>query len=79
MMEDDDLLIDTPWGKKRWGLVRKGLMQMNRIERRREELHAMRVEAAKKATETKRKNKLLKEQQNENTNGKEFTTSTTYA
>ena len=56
-MEGDDVLIDTPWGKKRWGLVRRGLMQMARIERRREELHAIRVEAAKKAVETKRKKK----------------------
>jgi len=66
MEDDDNLLIDTPWGKKRWKLIRRGLRYVNAQQVRSEELHTIRVEAAKKATETKRKNKLLKEQQNEN-------------
>jgi len=27
MNEDDNILISTPWGKKRWGLIRKALEQ----------------------------------------------------
>jgi len=27
MSEDDNILISTPWGKKRWGLIRKALEQ----------------------------------------------------
>ena len=29
MNEDDNILIATPWGKKRWGLIRKALELYN--------------------------------------------------
>jgi hypothetical protein len=56
-MEDDDLLIDTPWGKKKWKLIRKGLQYVNRQQERREKEHAIRSEASKRAWETRRANK----------------------
>lgn len=56
-MEDDDLLIDTPWGKKRWKLVRRGLQYVNRQEEIKQKDHAKRVEASKKAWVTRRANK----------------------
>jgi len=29
-MNEDDLLIDTPWGKKRWGMLREAMELYNR-------------------------------------------------
>jgi ribosomal protein L14E/L6E/L27E len=56
-MEDDDLLIDTPWGKKKWKLVRRGLRYVERFDAVMEEKRAKRSEASKRAWETRR-NKL---------------------
>jgi hypothetical protein len=35
-MEDDDLLIDTPWGKKRWGMLREAMELYNKQQNERE-------------------------------------------
>jgi len=64
-MENDELLIDTPWGKKKWKIVRMGLGMYERWKENQERMHIIRVKAAAKGLETKRRNKLLKEQQNE--------------
>jgi len=64
MNEDDDLLIDTPWGKKKWKLVRRGLRYVERQEVVMKEQHAKRSEASKKAWETRR-NKLKQGVSNE--------------
>jgi hypothetical protein len=65
MNEDDDLLIDTPWGKKRWKLVRRGLMYVNRQEEIRQKNHAIRSEASKKAWATRRNNQTNQGESNE--------------
>ena len=35
-MEDDDLLIDTPWGKKRWGMLREAMALYNKQQNEKE-------------------------------------------
>jgi hypothetical protein len=32
MNEEDNILIATPWGKKRWGLIRKALELYEKTE-----------------------------------------------
>jgi len=35
-MEDDDLLIDTPWGKKRWSMLREAMTLYNKQQNEKE-------------------------------------------
>jgi hypothetical protein len=32
MNDNDNLLIDTPWGKKRWGMLRKAMELYNKLQ-----------------------------------------------
>ena len=34
--EEDNLLIDTPWGKKRWGMLREAMELYNKQQNERE-------------------------------------------
>jgi hypothetical protein len=35
-MNEDDLLIDTPWGKKRWGMLREAMRLYNKQQKENE-------------------------------------------
>ena len=35
-MNEDDLLIDTPWGKKRWGMLREAMELYNKQQKEKE-------------------------------------------
>ena len=36
LTDDDDMLIDTPWGKKRWGMLREAMELYNKQQNEKE-------------------------------------------
>ena len=61
MMEDEDLLIDTPWGQKRWGIVRRGLELYNRHLEQMERVREARRQSQLKRLATIARKKAEKE------------------
>ena len=37
LTDDDDMLIDTPWGKKRWGMLREAMELYNKQQNEKEQ------------------------------------------
>ena len=64
-LDRDELLIGTPWGAKRWSIVRRGL-ELYEQELRAKQIDAVRKENAKLKRNAEKRKQKQEEYQNAN-------------